>query len=168
MQANAGGVMIWDVTQDYYTATQQQDGTFGDSVHSLMPAVRRGLGLGITNPNITNTGPASGDSNTARILGHVFFDGDRNGVENGYDYGHSGRVVFLDTNNNGVLDAGEISTTTNDNGDYEFDLLPAGNYHVRLEPKSWLFSTTAISQPTTCGVDQDVFNVDFGEWVTYR
>ncbi len=39
-------------------------------------------------------------------------------------------TVFLDTNNNGVLDTGETSTTTNSSGAYSFTALPGGVYTV--------------------------------------
>ena len=39
-------------------------------------------------------------------------------------------MVFLDTNNNGKLDAGELSFTTGSNGAYSF-VVAAGTFHVR-------------------------------------
>lgn len=165
VQANIGGVMVWDVTQDLYTAqANQQTGTFADDAHSLMPAIRRGLGLS-SGPI---TPPPAQDSNTARILGTVFMDRNHNQVEDGSDTGRGGRVVFLDTNNNGILDSGETSTTINDNGDYEFDLLPAGTYTVRLQQAPWMVCTTPISQQVSLDVDQDMFHIDFGEAVAFR
>jgi ELWxxDGT repeat protein len=44
--------------------------------------------------------------------------------------GIPGITVFLDANNNGVLDPGEISTTTDAFGHYHFDGLLPGNYSV--------------------------------------
>ncbi|MDB5173705.1 MAG: hlyA 9 [Phycisphaerales bacterium] len=39
-------------------------------------------------------------------------------------------TVFLDTNGNGTLDAGEVSVKTDGSGNYHFDNLPAGSYNV--------------------------------------
>src|SRR5688572_28764655 len=41
--------------------------------------------------------------------------------------------IYLDTNDNGVRDAGEHSTTTNSFGAYAFIGLAAGNYNIRQE-----------------------------------
>ena len=40
-------------------------------------------------------------------------------------------TVYLDTNNNGVRDAGEISTTSDGSGNYSFTALPNGTFAVR-------------------------------------
>ncbi|OGI22163.1 MAG: hypothetical protein A2808_04030 [Candidatus Moranbacteria bacterium RIFCSPHIGHO2_01_FULL_55_24] len=39
-------------------------------------------------------------------------------------------TIFIDTNNSGVLDSGEVSTATDSNGDYIFDDLIPGTYRV--------------------------------------
>jgi hypothetical protein len=48
----------------------------------------------------------------------------------------SGQTVFLDTNDNGILDSGETSTTTDAQGAYSFADLAAGTYHVVQIPSS--------------------------------
>lgn len=48
----------------------------------------------------------------------------------------SGRQVFLDTNDNGVFDSGEPTTTTVSSGDYSFTGLAAGTYHVVQVPNA--------------------------------
>lgn len=166
VNAHVGGVMIWDVTQDYFNNAGGYDQS-----RSLLPAVKRGLAAGTaTNPTPTTptAPPAPVDSRTARIMGRVFFDGDQNGQFDGYNAGNANQTVFLDTNNNGQIDAGEKTAETDADGNYTFELLPAGTYNVRLEAKSYYFSTTPIGKQVTLAVDEDVFNVDFGEWVTYR
>ena len=45
--------------------------------------------------------------------------------------GLAGVTVYLDTNNNSVLDAGELSTTTSTGGAYSFSAVPAGAYVLR-------------------------------------
>ena len=48
------------------------------------------------------------------------------------DEGLSGWTVFLDADNDGEFDAGELSTATLVDGQYEFSDLGAGTYHVRF------------------------------------
>lgn len=48
----------------------------------------------------------------------------------------SGRQVFLDTNDNGVFDGGEPTTTTDSFGDFTFTGLAAGTYHVVQVPNT--------------------------------
>jgi hypothetical protein len=45
--------------------------------------------------------------------------------------GKAGETVYLDANNNHVLDSGELSTTTAANGNYYFSDVPSGFYIIR-------------------------------------
>lgn len=65
------------------------------------------------------------------ITGRVFDDRDRDGVQGADDPGLVGRVVFLDANGNGALDAGEARATTGTGGLYHFAGLAPGAYTVR-------------------------------------
>ncbi|MFO0954167.1 MAG: SdrD B-like domain-containing protein [Isosphaeraceae bacterium] len=59
------------------------------------------------------------------------------------DPGLEGWTVFLDQNNNGLLDSGEASTLTDANGQYSFISLPEGSYEVtELLPLGWSPATT--------------------------
>jgi uncharacterized protein (DUF2141 family) len=74
-------------------------------------------GQSITGVNFTDTVPASGASISGSIkIGSA---------------GVSGVTVYLDANNNSILDSGEKSTTTNSSGAYSFTGLAAGAYIVR-------------------------------------
>jgi hypothetical protein len=64
----------------------------------------------------------------------------------------SGRQVFLDTNDNGVFDSGEPTTTTDSSGDYSFTGLAAGSYHVVQVPSSGDTVTTPSSGEQTVAV----------------
>jgi len=76
-----------------------------DPTYSLLPQIQKSVA-----------------SNTAQISGTV---------SNNSSAGVAGVTVYLDTNNNGQLDPGELSTTTGSSGTYTFsDLLP-GTYEVR-------------------------------------
>lgn len=88
--------------------------------------------------------PASNGS----IEGDVWNDINGDGVRDAEDTGLAGWTVFLDSNTNGTLDAGETSVLTDANGLYVFPNLPAGQYRVReILPFNW---------DTTLGYDQGV------------
>ncbi len=56
----------------------------------------------------------------------------------GTSTGLAGVTVFLDTNQNGILDPGEVSTVTNAQGDYTFTGLAPGTYPVaEVPPQGW-------------------------------
>ncbi|MFM8250395.1 MAG: SdrD B-like domain-containing protein, partial [Planctomycetota bacterium] len=75
------------------------------------------------------------------IQGTIFSDGDKNGVRGASERGLGGITVYLDANDNGVLDSGETQTVTsadlfftpdvNEAGTYSFSHLAAGSYVVR-------------------------------------
>ena len=70
-------------------------------------------GRNVTNANV-------GQFQNITVSGRVFRDADGDGVMNGTDAGLQGRTVFLDTNGNNSLDAGEINVLTDSNGDFTF------------------------------------------------
>ena len=77
-----------------------------------------------------------------RIQGQSFNDINRNGVRDEADEPGRGWTVYLDQNNNGILDPREPSTNTGETGEYEFTELPAlREYVVRQVPKlNWVDS----------------------------
>ncbi len=102
------------------------------------------------------------------ITGTTYFDNNFNGTRDPGDAGLAGYSVFLDTNNNGVLDAGEEQVFTDATGRYTFNGLPrnvtynvvqtvpAGYTHVT--PGAGL--TQSFSVPVTAGAT--AANKDFG------
>jgi len=67
----------------------------------------------------------------ADLRGIKFEDVDGDGQRDAGEPALSGAVIYLDANNNSSLDAGELTTTTDSNGNYAFlDLLP-GKHIVR-------------------------------------
>jgi hypothetical protein len=77
------------------------------------------------------------------ISGQVFQDLNGSGSLAAGDTGLSGWTVFIDANGNGILDTGELNTTTDANGNYSFPNLSPGNYRVReVTPTGWVMTTT--------------------------
>ncbi|MFZ1075668.1 MAG: SdrD B-like domain-containing protein [Minisyncoccia bacterium] len=85
---------------------------------------------------VTNTkNPKLGE-----IRGVKFEDWDGGGraFESPWEKKLSGWTIYLDTNNNGILDPGEPSTVTDSHGAYRFTGLAAGTYHVReVQQTGW-------------------------------
>jgi len=68
---------------------------------------------------------------TTSIAGTIYSDLNDSGVWNSADPELNDVMVYLDANNNGTLDAGEISVNTGANGNYLFSNLAPGTYAVR-------------------------------------
>ena len=77
------------------------------------------------------TGNDFGNWTTATKSGYKFYDMNSNGIWDEGEPGLEGWVIFIDANNNGILDTDEISTTTGANGYYEFTGLTPGSYYFR-------------------------------------
>ncbi len=66
------------------------------------------------------------------ISGVKFNDDNGNGVRDLGEQPRQGVTIYIDSNNNGALDAGEPETTSDVSGNYAFnDLAPGVTYHVR-------------------------------------
>jgi hypothetical protein len=72
-----------------------------------------------------------GTNAVGQISGKIFDDVNGTGSADNFKPGLPGVTVFLDLNDNGVIDHGEPTTTTNSNGEYSFTGLVAGTYIVR-------------------------------------
>jgi Ca2+-binding RTX toxin-like protein len=68
---------------------------------------------------------------TASISGTVFNDANANGRQNPGEAGVANRVVYIDSNKDGILDDGEPSTTTDAAGNWSLTGLAAGAYRIR-------------------------------------
>ena len=79
-----------------------------------------------------------------RIAGEVFDDRNANSWRDADEDGLAGRTVFVDMNESGTRDAGDIEKTTDADGRYAFDLPSQQTYVVRLANEAgWLQSTPA-------------------------
>jgi uncharacterized delta-60 repeat protein len=89
---------------------------------------------------------------TGTLTGFTFDDTNIDGQFESGEKKTSGKTVFLDSNNNGNLDSGEQSTVTDTNGNFTFDNLAAGTYHVRrVFPSGWTYSTAPIDVTLSAG-----------------
>jgi len=80
------------------------------------------------------------DAPAPRIRGNVFADFNGDGQNNDFGEGiQDGWVVYLDSNDNGQFDEGEVSTTTDgDAGFFDFGVVAPGDYVVRQQlPEGW-------------------------------
>jgi subtilisin family serine protease len=69
------------------------------------------------------------------ISGVVFSDWNSNGVRDAAEPVQAGWTVYLDSNDNGALDAGESSVVTGANGAYQFNNLAAAQHVIREIPR---------------------------------
>jgi uncharacterized delta-60 repeat protein len=96
--------------------------------------------LGSSSATLAYTAPSA----SSQISGSEFNDVNLNGKRDTGDAGLAGRTIFIDKNHNGRLDAGETSTLTDANGNYQFAHLPAGTYRItRGAPAGYRSSTSA-------------------------
>src|SRR5262249_56188442 len=107
------------------------DGTFsfsdlGPGTYRLRQVVPGGAvaTTGLPADVVALSGTASavgfGDFRLATISGTAFNDLNGDGVRQAGEPGQAGRVIFLDTNNNGTPDAGEPTATTGPDRHYPF------------------------------------------------
>ncbi len=109
------------------------------------------------------------------IFGRMFVDSDEDGTFDASEYPLPGRTVYLDQNQNGVLDVGEIAVTTGPAGDYVFQHLLANTpdtpyYVAQYLPPGW--EETTAPTPIIIGegefrTDQDFGTVAVAEVSTY-
>ena len=117
------------------------------SVRAVLPTGFRSSGA---NPVSVSLAGASASANfelsqTAIISGNVFHDANGNKVKDAAEASQAGVVVYLDINNNGVLDFLDVKTTTDGSGNYQF-VVPFGTYVVReVAPKGFAQDTATLT-----------------------
>jgi protocatechuate 3,4-dioxygenase beta subunit len=101
------------------------------------------------------------------ISGHLFTDRDDDGGPQVFgENDQPGRTVYADTDDDGTLDAGEPSATTDDRGDYTLADLAPGSYRVRqVLPAGWSCSTPSpCSWTTALSSRENAAGRDFSSW----
>ena len=108
------------------------------------------------------------DSGKGKIVGNKFEDLDGDGTWDSNETGLAGWTIFLDTNGNRQLDAGEESTTTDANGEYVFNNLDPGTYNVAEVLQSGWEQT--LPDPTN-PIGSESYQLDDGSnegWISYN
>ncbi|MEG3937315.1 SdrD B-like domain-containing protein [Microcoleus sp. S36b_A3] len=115
-----------------YTVREVVTAGFSPSTSEVVP-----LTLNIQDANVTFA-----NTPNSNITGCKFEDFNLNGYRDGNEPAISGVTIAIDTNNNGVLDAGEPTSITDQFGRFAFTNLSPGNYSVREVLPSGFFKTT--------------------------
>ncbi len=100
------------------------------------------------------------------ISGTIFEDDDNSGDLTAGEGGLQDWTVFIDTNDNGVLDDGETSTLTGAQGEFTFSNLPTGaqtSYRLRVVVQDGFMQSSADPQPIVLSASgQSVTGVNIG------
>lgn len=125
----------------YYDRFEPAEGIYGR--HYVAPGLAWSLSTGTQGSALTGT---------------VYNDANRDGVRGGSgEPGLAGLTVYVDANNNGQFDPGELSTTTAANGSFSLTV-GAGNHRVSVVAPEGFNFTTAQSRTVSGGAS----NVNFG------
>ena len=96
------------------------------------------------------------------VYGTVFDDLDGDGVQGSGEPGREGITVYIDENDDGVLDEGEFSLTSDANGDYSFRY-QAGEYVLRQELGEHRYQTSAPDgYDLSVEMGRETASLDFG------
>lgn len=161
-------------------------GSFTDEVTAIRAAANNvrafGVGTGASLPELQDIDPMAQIFTTTDELLNAFGSlgigtggtgTGGGGMMNGAEPGLPNVLVYLDRNNNGRLDAGEVSTRTmaddpataaNEAGQYIFTDLPAGDYVVRVVTGADQRVSTPLDEFFAEMLDEDemVTGLDFG------
>ena len=106
------------------------------------------------------------DPEDAAIGDYVWFDQDGGGDQDETESGLPGVTVYLDLNENGILDGGEPSATTGENGIYSITGLAAGDYLIQVDPGTvpagYELTTGNLPLPVTLLESEVYAGADFG------
>jgi uncharacterized repeat protein (TIGR01451 family) len=99
------------------------------------------------------------------LIGNVFEDHLGDGFRNVGDQGLEGWTVFLDDNDNHVLDPGERYTLTDPSGNYRFTGLGKSTYRVReVVEDDWMQTTPDPAPVPVSGREETFDGGDFGNF----
>jgi protocatechuate 3,4-dioxygenase beta subunit len=114
-------------------------------------------GTNISNQNF-------GNFHNFTISGKKFNDLNGDTTLNPGEPGLQGWTIFLDLNNDEILDSGDVSTVTDANGNYTFPPQGPGTYHVREVGQAGWMQTAPVNPPNVAGVSGSVQTVNFGNF----
>jgi hypothetical protein len=101
------------------------------------------------------TPPAPPPADTGSVIGVVFNDFNQDGQRDENEPGVGGKVVWVDTDMDGEVDADEAQTTTAADGSYTLSGLPTGrelmirSIHLDFYPTSGVYLTLDAGEPPT-------------------
>lgn len=101
----------------------------------------------------------------AYVSGTVWQDENGDGIYNGSESPLSGWQLYVDANNNGQYDVGEMTTFTGSDGSYSFTLLAPGTFRIaQVLPEDWEQTNPGGSGSyyVTLGIDEAARNINFG------
>ncbi|NET29765.1 SdrD B-like domain-containing protein [Okeania sp. SIO1I7] len=102
-----------------------------------------------SNEDIKDIRQSSQLGGSANIVGVTFNDIDGDGIFDTSESVIGNVTVYLDQNNNGILDPNELSNISRPDGVYNFLGLVDGEYFVRQVPPSGTVSTTPLPVPVS-------------------
>jgi hypothetical protein len=85
------------------------------------------------------------NTDTILIKGKVWMDANKNRFIDNLEDGMPQWMLFIDHNKNAILDKGDDWAMSDANGNYRFDRLPGGNYHVYATQHSRYQQTAPVS-----------------------
>jgi hypothetical protein len=133
IQTNAQGRGAFtNLASATYNVREVVPAGFSASTSAVVPVTLSTQDANVTFANTPNS----------NITGCKFEDFNLNGYRDGNEPAIANVTVFLDANNNGALDAGEATTTTNQFGTFAFNNLRPGTYNLREVPPPGFFQTT--------------------------
>jgi hypothetical protein len=151
----AGSWVVRTVVPSGWTQTLPSGG-FG--IHAT---VSNGQTLNNQNFGTKSTSTTSG----ASISGIVFNDANGNGAKDSSEAGISGRTVWIDIDNDKVVDSTEPKATTDSAGNYKISNLAGGSYIVRtVVPSGWTqtLPSGGFGIHATVSSTQNLTNQNFG------
>jgi subtilisin-like proprotein convertase family protein len=116
----------------------------------------------VAQSGVNITGRDFGNFRRVSLGGLVFHDRNGDGLAQAGDPGQRGVTVFLDADNDGTLDTGETSTTTDANGTYTFANVGPGTQRLRQVLPTGFAQTTANPADLLPQSGTNVTGRDFG------
>ncbi len=170
---------IFEPTADGFDVDAIQSLQLVPPVCSVTNAATASFGITVNNNPVTvsttaqtttTIDNASCVEGTFKISGQKWNDLDGDGVQDEGENGLSGWNIYLDTNDNGIKDQSEPSTTTDQSGNYSFSSIAPGMYVVReVGQAGWTQTYPAIQsfgKHVVFVTDFDVTGKKFGNHQT--
>lgn len=114
--------------------------------------------------NIVEGNPLNLQSGAGSLSGNVFYDINESTVFEANELGLADWTIYLDLNNNALLDEGEPQAKTTQIGSYSFNSLAAGTYIIRaVNQDSWAYTHPSNQHHVkTIEAGDDLTDLDFG------